>query len=230
MEIYAVVSSLIFGILLFSAFTKPKQTFDEITVQRLNVVEKNGQLIMVAANSDRMPDPIVNGKTFKAERPPGMIFFNGLGDENGGFVFGAVKKDDYYGAYQGITFDKFKQAQTMALMYNDKKGKYRAGLQIWNWPETPLDEILTRQEEIAKMPDGEGKSLAAKKLQEDNFSPTRIYVGKNADKESEVTLSDAKGKVRIKMSVGADGNPKLDFFDENGAITYSLPADGKAKK
>jgi hypothetical protein len=37
-----------------------------------------------------MPDPIVGGKAFKAERPPGMIFYNGLGDENGGLIFGAV--------------------------------------------------------------------------------------------------------------------------------------------
>lgn len=229
LEIYCAVSLLIFGVLAFSAFTTSKTKFAEIDVERLNIREKNGQLIMVAANSDRMPDPIVNGKTFKAERPPGMIFFNGMGDENGGFVFGAIKKDDYYGAHMGITFDKYKQAQTMALIYNDKIGKYRAGLQIWDRPETPLDEVLNRREVIAKMPDGEAKTAAEKKLQEDNFSPTRVYIGKNAEKESEVTLYDASGKVRIKMSVSASGTPKLDFLDEKGTVIYSLPNDAKPK-
>ena len=158
-----------------------------------------------------------------------MLFFNGLGDENGGLVFGAVEGKGQYGAYQGFSFDKYKQAQAMALVYNDHSGKYRAGLQIWDRPEKPLNEILTRQEEIAKMPDGEAKTAAARKLQEENFSPTRVYVGKNAEKESEVTLFDAAGKARIKMSVTADGTPKLDFLDAAGKVTYSLPRDGLKK-
>ena len=69
--------------------------------------------------------------------------------------------------------------------------------------------------------------IALKKLDEENFSPTRVYVGKNADKESEVTLYDANGKARIKMSVSAEGTPKLDFLDAGGKVIYSLPNDAK---
>ena len=42
-----------------------------------------------------MPDPIIDGKPFKTERVPGMIFYNGLGDECGGLIFGVVKGGDY---------------------------------------------------------------------------------------------------------------------------------------
>jgi hypothetical protein len=182
---------------------------------------------LVAANSERMPDPVINGKTWKTERPAGMLFYNGLGDENGGLVFSAVEGGGKYGAFQGLTFDKYKQAQTMALIYNDHSGKYRAGLQIWDRPEIPLTDVITKREEIAKMPDGEAKTSALKKLDEQNFSPTRLYIGKNAEKESEVTLYDANGKARIKMLVGADGTPKLDFLDASGKVTYSLPNDAK---
>jgi len=227
LEIYAVVSLVIFGVFAFSAFTRPKEKFTEIDVERLNVREKNGQLVMVVANSARMPDPVINGKTFKTERPAGMLFYNGLGDENGGLVFGAVEGGGKYGAYQGFSFDKHKQAQALALVYNDHSGKYRAGLQIWDRPEIPLIDIITRREEIMKMPDGEAKTAALKNLDEQNFSPTRVYVGKNAEKESEVTLYDASGKARIKMSVSADGAARLDFFDAGGKVTYSLPNDAK---
>jgi hypothetical protein len=227
LEIYAVVSLVIFGVLAFSAFTRPQGKFAELDVERLNVREKNGQLVMVVANSARMPDPVINGKTWKTERPAGMLFFNGLGDENGGLVFGAVEGGGKYGAYQGFSFDKYKQAQAMALVYNDHSGKYRAGLQIWDRPEIPLTDIITKREELAKMPDGEAKTAALKKLDEQNFSPTRVYVGKNADKESEVTLFDGAGKARIKMLVSADGPPRLDFLDAAGKVTYSLPNDAK---
>jgi len=225
LEIYALVSIVIFGALAFSAFTKSK--FAEIDVERINVREKNGQLLMVVANSARMPDPVINGKTFKTERPAGMLFYNGLGDENGGLVFGAVEGGGKYGAYQALSFDKHKQAQAMALVYNDHSGKYRAGLQIWDRPEIPLTDIIAKREEVLKMPDGEAKTSALKKLDEQNFSPTRVYVGKNAEKESEVTLYDANGKARIRMSVAADGTAKLDFLDANGKVTQSLPNDSK---
>ena len=227
LEIYAAVSLIIFAVLAFTAFTESKQKFTEITVERLNVADKNGQLRMVMANAERMPDPIINGKAFKTERTPGMIFYNGLGDENGGLIFGAVEGKGKYGAYQGLSFDKYKQAQTMALVYNDHSGKYRAGLQIWDRPEIPLSDVITKREEIAKMPEGEAKTAALKKLNEENFSPTRVYVGKNAERESEVTLYDASGKARIKMSVSAEGNPKLNFLDADGKVTYSLPQDAK---
>jgi hypothetical protein len=42
-------------------------------------------------------------------------------------------------------------------------------------------------------------------------------------------LKDAKGKTRIEMSVEPNGNPKLNFLDENGKVVYSLPEDAKAK-
>src|SRR6267378_6857837 len=108
LEAYAVVSLLIFGVLAFTAFAQTKQKFDELTVERLNVVEKNGQLRAVIANTDRMPDPTVGGKSFKTERVPGMIFYNGIGDECGGLVFGAAtgenaRAGDKYGAYGGFT-------------------------------------------------------------------------------------------------------------------------------
>ncbi len=118
----------------------------------------------------------------------------------------------------------------MALVYNDHSGKYRAGLQVWDRPETPLSDILIKREELAKMPDGEAKTAAAKRLEADNFSPTRVYVGKNDNRDSEVTLYDASGKPRIKMLVAADGTPKLDFLDAVGRVMYSLPNDGLKTK
>ncbi|MBK9154167.1 MAG: hypothetical protein IPM25_08120 [Chloracidobacterium sp.] len=230
LEIYVIISLLVFAVLAFTAFTRTREKFVELDVERLNIREKNGQLVMVAANSSRMPDPVINGKAWKTERPAGMLFYNGLGDEDGGLVFGAVEGKGKYGAYHGLSFDKYKQAQVMALVYNDHSGKYRAGLQIWDRPEVPLSDILIRRDEIAKMPTGDARTAAQAKLDAENFSPTRVYVGKNENRDSEVTLYDAAGKARIKMLVTADGTPKLDFLDANGKTTYSLPNDAVRAK
>jgi hypothetical protein len=42
-------------------------------------------------------------------------------------------------------------------------------------------------------------------------------------------MSDAAGRTRISMKVAADGNPKLDFLDENGKVVQSLPQNATNK-
>ena len=233
LEAYAVVSLLAFGVLAFSAFTRTKQKIDELTIERLNVIEKNGQLVAVIANRDRMPDPITNGKAFKTERPPGMIFYNGEGDECGGLVFGAssgarARAGDRYGAYGGFTFDQYQQSQAIGLIYNDHSSVREVGLKVWDRPETPQSEFVERGEAIRKMPDGPEKEAARKSLRQADLSPTRIFVGKNKEREAKVTLYAAKGNARINMVVDAAGGPRLDFLDESGKVTYSLPGSAKA--
>src|SRR6266481_738567 len=232
LEAYAVLSMLVFGVLAFTAFAQTKQKFDEITVERLNVVEKNGQLVAVIANTDRMPDPIVGGKTFKTERPPGMIFYNGIGDECGGLVFGAAtgenaRAGDKYGAYGGFSLDQYKQSQAIGLIYNDHSGSREVGLKVWDRPETPQSEFIKRGEAIRKMPEGPEKEAARKSLREADLSPTRIFIGKNKDRQAKVTIYDGKGNARINMMVDAAGVPRLDFLDEGGKVTYSMPGNSK---
>ena len=234
LEAYAVLSLLVLGVLAFTAFAQTRQKFDEITVERLNVVEKNGQLVAVIANSDRMPDPVVGGKTFKTERPPGMIFYNGIGDECGGLVFGAAtgenaRAGDKFGAYGGFSLDQYKQSQAIGLIYNDHSGTREVGLKVWDRPETSQSEFIERGDVIRKMPEGPAKEAARKSLRESGFSPTRIFVGKSKDREAKVTLYDAKGNARINMIVDAAGVPRLDFLDESGKVTYSMPGNFKTK-
>ncbi|HXD29687.1 MAG TPA: hypothetical protein VN643_01130 [Pyrinomonadaceae bacterium] len=229
LEIYSVLSLTVFVVLAFSAFADSRQKIDELTVERLNVVEKNGQLRAVIANTNRMPDPIIDGKPFKTERPPGMIFYNGLGDECGGLVFGAVTGNDKFGAYGGFTFDQYKQSQAIGLIYNDHSGSRQVGLSVWDRPETSLANLLQRRAEIEKMSEGTEKNAAKESLRAADLSPTRVFVGKNKEREAKVTLYDAKGNARINMVVEAGGSPRLDFLDEMGKVTYSLPGSTKTK-
>jgi hypothetical protein len=73
-----------------------------------------------------------------------------------------------------------------------------------------------------------------KKLQEEAIASgvtgvQRVFVGRNAKNEAQVSLMDTKGKPRIVMSVDAANNPSLQFLDEQGKATYTLPAASAAK-
>lgn len=66
--------------LLFTVFYVMNQTnerdFKEISVERINVVESNGDLKLVISNSKRQHNGIVNGKPLpERERQAGLIFF-----------------------------------------------------------------------------------------------------------------------------------------------------------
>ena len=58
----------------------------------------------------------------------------------------------------------------------------------------------------------------------------RVMVGRDREQAAVVRLSDAKGKPRIKLSVDVAGSPKLEFLDETGKVTYSLPQNSGADK
>src|SRR5262245_60109843 len=89
LKIYAVVITLLFGVLALSAFRQASQKtrFAEIDVERINILEKDGKLKMVISNSERQHPGVVDGKTLSRKRAPGVIFFNEEGDECGGLTF-----------------------------------------------------------------------------------------------------------------------------------------------
>ena len=109
LKIYAVVTTLFCPIFLLSAFVMQgkKQKFEEIDVERINIVEKDGKLKMVISNAQRQHPGSVDGKVIPRDsgRPAGMIFFNERGDEVGGLVFSG---DTGKGQYNSLTFDKFR--------------------------------------------------------------------------------------------------------------------------
>lgn len=88
---YAIVTSTMLVVLTVAAFTRTSRNakFDEIDVQRINVVEPNGHYRMVISNRPRSIGPVYKGAPFgyPGGGRPGIIFFNDEGTENGGLTF-----------------------------------------------------------------------------------------------------------------------------------------------
>jgi hypothetical protein len=229
LKIYATAITTLCVVFLLTAFTVGKnKKFDEIDVERINVVEKDGKLKMVISNKERQHPGTMDGKYYKereGQRTAGMIFFSSKGDEIGGIGF-----DGDTGEGQGgsLTFDKFRGDQTIQLTHQeDKDGNYFAGLRV-NDQNMPLPDFLARLDAINKFPTAEERGKAIREFRGGNEATvSRLIIGKSSDKTSLITMNDGKGKPRIKMSVANNGNPKLDFLDENGKVIYSLPEDAK---
>jgi len=238
LKAYCIVITFLFGgLVVFFALssgtnaTQPKTKFGEIDVERINIVEKDGKLKMIVSNAERQHPGIIDGRMIPARRrSAGLLFFNDKGDEVGGLSFSGNSGTDGKGnASALLAFDRFNQDQTVALQYGEGGGRYYSGLRVWDRPDRSLGLVIDEMQKIEKMKDGPEKTAATQKMREAAAPGTaeRAFVGRDHENASIVRLNDTTGKVRARLLVNASGNPKLEFLDGAGKVTYSLPAPAK---
>jgi hypothetical protein len=223
------LSSLLLVWLAVSAFRQPNvapqgQRFDELTVQRLNVVDANGTLRLVLAGKDRMHPGILDGKVIERARPvAGMIFFNDEGDEVGGLTISGQERDGVRRANALLAFDQFKQDQTIAISYSEQNGQRSTGLTVWDRPETRLSELIEKLNAANRLTDTAAREKAIQAARASvPPSPRRVFVGKNNDRSASIMLADADGKPRLNLRVDANGEASIEFLDAAGRVTRRL--------
>ena len=225
---YAVLTSLVLVVLAAAAFRQaaPAKSLGEITVERINVVDANGTLRMVISNKDRQHPGVMDGVTIDRPRPyAGMLFFNDEGDEVGGLTYTGTVAGGRGRANAGIMFDQLKQDQTIGITYVEGNGQRSAGLQVWDRSDTVrLSELISKLNAANKLPAGAERDAALAKVRaEAPPGPRRLFVGKTQDKASTVVLSDADGRPRLRLTVDATGNPRIEFLDEAGKVVTRIP-------
>lgn len=228
LKAYAAFSSLLLVFVTTAGFRRPaeKQTFGEIDVERINLVEQDGKVRMIISNVGRFPQPIVGGRTMERQSPPmpGLLFYNDDGDENGGLVFGSRKSADSSVAAGAIMFDQYRQDQTVGIEYSEENGRRTAGFYVWDRPEGGLTEILDELMAANRLPPAEKQKVRQSMRDRGLMGAERVFVGKTPDRSATVTLRDVNGKARLVLSVDAAGAPKIHFLDAQGAVVSSLPA------
>jgi hypothetical protein len=234
LKAYSILITVLLGVIAFSAIGEANQKtkFEEIDVERINIVEKDGKLKMVISNAERQHPGTIDGRTLARKRPPGLLFFNEAGDECGGLSFNGNQRDGKGNASALLAFDRFRQDQTVGIQYGESNGQYFAGLRVWDRPEASLGPVIDKLTAIEKMTDGPEKTAAMKALRESAGASVadRVMVGRDREQAAVVRLSDAKGRPRLKLSVDAAGLPKVEFLDETGKVTHTLPQATADKK
>ena len=201
---------------------KPK--FGEIDVERINIVERDGQLRLVISNRERQHPGIVDGKLMPRPggRPPGMLFFDHLGNECGGLIF---DENGGQGHFVSLTMDKSRQDQTIGMQHLESdNGQYFAGLRIWDRPHTSLADAVEKFEAVRAMEEGPERDAAIEALRAaGEFGAERLTMAKLRDTSAVLSMADTDGNTRIRLSVDPQGNPKLEFLNANGEVVLQLP-------
>jgi len=228
LKLYSLCTTALCAVLLLSGFAGQveRQEFTEIDVERINIVEADGTLRMVISNQERQHPGIVNGKVIEraGPRPPGMIFFNHLGDEMGGLVFGANGELGHFGSF---TWDKVRNDQTIGFRHLEgDDGAYSTALEMWQQPNIPADVMMARYDSANALRDPEARDAAVEAMRErGELSRRRLFFGKGRNDAMILDMRDVQGRSRIRMSVAPDGEPVLEFLDAGGKVVYRLPKE-----
>ena len=231
---YALATTVMLGLVTVAAFTRQgtRTKFDEIDVERINIVEPDGKLRMVISNRPRSIGPIYKGKPFgyPGGTRPGMIFFNDEGTENGGLTFTGMRRPDgTYASSTGMSFDQFNSDEVLTLRYSDENGRKTTGISIAERDERDIYDLIMQRDSINKMTDSTAKAAALQRL----FGPrngvplqaTRVYLGRDRSRSAVLNLSDPNGKPRLRLKVDSLGAASLEFLDEKGTVTARYPSN-----
>ena len=233
LQVYTSVLTIGFLALVSTAFQSKRQKIEELDVERLNIVEPDGKLRMAITNKERVPDPVINGKTYAGARngskSAGMIFFNDEGDECGGLAFSGKASGDQGQAGGALLFDQFHQDQTVGIMYSQSGERRSAGLHVWDRPLTPASVWVDKVMAARKMPDGPGKQAALEEIKQasarGDLGMHRLFVGNDNDGATGMTIADRQGKKRVALVVDEKNAPHLQFLDDSGKVVYSVPPE-----
>jgi hypothetical protein len=179
----------------------PQQTqvaqFEEITVERLNIVGPDGTPQVVLSNQDRFPPPVLGGDTLQGARsiaPSGMVFYDASGNEAGGF---AVVSTEGGARRAALIFD-YSNSEAIGLGALDTQENYSSSLTI-------ADRV----------------PLSADIMETGTTGSERISI-ENENGTARITLNDGEGRPRIRLSVAEDGESRIEMIGESGEVVRSL--------
>lgn len=230
---YAMLMTVVSVVFVFGAFGEPAQQktrFTEIDVERINIVEPDGKLRMVISNRPRSIGPIYKGKPFGYEGGgrPGIIFFNDEGTENGGLtITGSRDSLGRYRASSSWSFDQFDQDQILTLQYVDNNGQRRTGITVQDRADRNIYDLVMQRDSIMAMADTAARRVALERLLGPvngvPLAANRLYAGRDVGRNAVVNLYDPLGRLRLRLRVDSLGRSSLDFLDETGRVTFSVP-------
>jgi len=229
--IYSGVLTAVFAgtVITACATATKKARFDEVDVQRINIVEPDGTLRLVISDKAKFPGSFFQGKEISRpdRQTTGLLFLNDEGTEMGALIFGGAKdKDGQIRSDGHLSFDQYDQDQIFAIDGGQEGSAKRTMLVISDRGDWPLHEAFDEITRIKALPAPEQQTAMKKFVETHPGNQTRIVLGRAPDKSAVLRMEDTEGRDRIVMKVDGDGTPVLQFLDENGKVVDELPRPG----
>ena len=207
----------------FKQNTSANPTFEEIRAERLSIVGPDGHLYISISNPERQALATTHGVPHypDSERDlPGLIFFNRVGDEVGGIFYDGTDEE----SYGGITFDQQKNDQILAIMKDEylEEGEWKRwyGLFLRERQDsvrvdTLYERLLERTQSLSEA-EKRAAYMDFKQALDSTVNVYRLFLGREANRETGLFIYDSKGKPRIKLYVDEADRTRFELLDQYG--------------
>jgi hypothetical protein len=227
LAIYSGVLTVVFAVTLICGFAAPRnQTFDQITVHRINLVEPDGTPRLIISDRAEFPGAFMRGKEYP--RPDrgdaaGMLFMNDEASEMGGLIWGGLKAEDgKIENYGHLSFDKYEQDQIFSIDSGQDGSEKFSAIRISERGDYPIQDAFEAKSRIDKLPQGQQQDEWKKFFATHTGDANRIYLGRSPDKSASLRIKDEQGRDRLVLRVNAEGDPVIQLLDANGKVTSEL--------
>lgn len=222
---YAGILTLALAVIVFSGFLAPrKAAFDEITTQRINLVEPDGTLRLIIADRARFPGSFIKGQ--ETPRPDrkrsGFIFLDDEGSEIGGQLWGGRMKDGKPQWDGHLSFDRYLGDEAITIDAEGADGKNGSAI-VFVDGNNDVVEQLKESARIRTLP-ADQQPDALRKFHEDFPYTRRMVLSRAEDNSVLLHMRDQKGRNRLVLKVDSKGEPAIELLDADGKVTARLPA------
>ena len=230
LAIYSGVLTIVFAVTVLCGFAALRnQSFDQLTVHRINFVEPDGTPRLIISDRAEFPGAFMRGKEYP--RPDrrdaaGMLFMNDEASEMGGLIWGGLK--DKYGKIQNhfhLSFDQYEQDQIFAIDSGREDQDKFSAIRIGERGDYPIQEAYDASLQIEKLPKDQQGAEWKKFFTTHTGDASRIYLGRSPDKSASLRIKDDQGRDRLVIRVDAEGNPVIQFLDGGGKVSKEIHAE-----
>lgn len=178
-----------------AASQQPSAAFDTLTVQRINVVDPDGKMRLIIANSARLPGAVVHGKSHprSINDAAGVLFLDSKGEETGGIALARLRDNDV----ANLIFDYTYQPTDGIKILKEESAdgtKWRAAFDIFD--RRPYTGAVESSQGVQRI------SLT------------------DQNQNAELVVSDPQGHQRIRIGVDAAGTPAITILSADGKEVY----------
>ncbi|OIO11273.1 MAG: hypothetical protein AUJ52_02165 [Elusimicrobia bacterium CG1_02_63_36] len=223
---YSGLLTLSVAVLLFSGAKSEKSgRFDELTVERLNIVESDGTYRIIMSNAERFRLAPVKNKFYPhPNRDSGGIFFlDAEGTEIGGLIYDGRKLEDGTITAGGqLSFDRFFDDQITTIGARESKHGTSSFMRFQQRKGARDEHLVHIANRIESLPKSE-REAAWEEFKRNHPIANRVDIVAGQDDAAYVSLRDPLGRERIKMQVEKTGKPSIVVLDETGKETARFP-------
>ena len=198
-----------------------------VVAERLDVVEPDGRLALLAANSERMPGVVVEGDTVTTRGGSAGLLFFYRGQEVGGLVYRIDDDRDPPYALGHLSLDQYRHDQVALMQYDGQGDRQRAGFYV-NDRSTTFDlyDYKALVDSVAALPESERAAAMAPfraRAAAGAFGGRRVALESNR-RTAALRLSDFQSRERLRAVVDSVGSARIEFLDAEGRVVRTLTA------